>query len=194
MKKVLALVLGLVLSISLVGCGTLENTEKDYYAAGNNLAWDTLAEYQMTAIAKNDERVASIKDQLSGVEYLYILEVTLADDAGWGQNFIIDGVNTHLDGNLTIKVIRTPVGDPDTRDFWAQNPESGAIDNLTPDTLFMPEWVETPTESVTVDDVTYTTGTWADPWGNPSALEAGTYYLVFAEFDGSRAMGLIPVE
>jgi hypothetical protein len=34
-------------------------------------------------------------------------------------------------------------------------------------------------------------GGWND---NPVALAAGHYYLIFAEFDGSRAMGLVPVE
>lgn len=197
MKKVLALVLGLVLSIALVGCGPLENAEKDYYVTGNFNGWDTVADGQMEAIAKNDERVASIKDELDGVEFLYIKEIVLpTDEAGWGVNYIIDDVNTSLDGNLTVKVIRTATGDPDTRDWWAQSPESGEIMNLTPDTLFVPEFVENATTSVVVGEgdaaVTFTSGAWND---NPVALAAGTYYAVFAEFsDGTRGLGLIVVE
>ncbi|MCK4551674.1 MAG: hypothetical protein KAU02_02065 [Tenericutes bacterium] len=192
MKKVLAIILALVLSLTLIGCGVLENEEKDYYVTGNFNGWDTVDTGMMTAIAKNDDRVASIKDELDGVEYLYIVEITLpAEAAGWGVNYIIDGVNTTLDGNLTVKVIRTTVDDSDARDWWAQNPESGEITNLTPATLFMPEFLETATTSETVDEVTFTSGSWND---NPAALAAGTYYAVFAEFDGSRALGLIEVE
>ena len=192
MKKVLAIILALVLSLTLIGCGVLENEEKDYYVTGNFNGWDTVDTGMMTAIAKNDDRVASIKDELDGVEYLYIVEITLpAEEADWGVNYIIDGVNTALNGNLTVKVIRTTVDDSDARDWWAQNPESGEITNLTPATLFMPEFLETATTSETVDEVTFTSGSWND---NPAALAAGTYYAVFAEFDGSRHLGLIEVE
>ncbi|MCK5732482.1 MAG: hypothetical protein KAH13_05655 [Tenericutes bacterium] len=192
MKKVLAIILALVLSFTLIGCGVLENEAKDYYVTGNFNGWDTVDTGMMTAIAKNDDRVASIKDELDGVEYLYIVEIVLpADEAGWGVNYIIGGVNTALDGNLTVKVIRTTVDDSDARDWWAQSPESGEITNLTPSTLFMPEFLETATTSVTVDEVTYSSGAWND---NPAALAAGTYYAVFAEFDGSRGLGLVAVE
>lgn len=192
MKKVLAIILGLVLSLTMIGCGVLENEAKDYYVTGQFNGWDTVETGMMTAIAKNDDRVASIKDELSGVEFLYIAEITLsADDAGWGVKYIVDGVNTTLNGNLTVKIIRTTAGDSDARDWWAQSPESGEIVNLTPSTLFMPEFLETATTSVTDGDDTFTSGAWND---NPAALAAGTYYAVFAEFEGSRGLGLIEVE
>jgi hypothetical protein len=180
MKKLLVLVLGLFLSLALIGCGVLENEAKDYYATGNFNGWDTVETGQMEAIKKTDARVASIKDELSGVKYLYILEITLPDTAaGWDVTYKIDGTVQTFDGNLTVKIIRTTAGDSDSRDFWAQSPESGKINNLTPTTLYIPPFVE---ESV--DQA----GGWND---NPVALAAGTYYIVFAEFDGSRAMGLI---
>ncbi len=177
----------------------LENTAKDFYATGNFNGWDTKAEGLMEAVYLADERVASIVDQLEDVKYLYVLEVYLPSEAaGWGVNYIIDGVNTTLDGNLTVKVIRTLADDPDTRDFWAQSPESGEITNLTPETLFVPEFVENATTSVVddmgteadaTDDVTYTSGAWND---NPAALAAGSYYVVYAEFeDGSKGLGLV---
>lgn len=184
MKKLLVAVLTLVLSLGLVGCNTkiLENMEKDYYATGNFNGWDTKAEGKMEAISISDERVSSIKADLKGAESLYLLEIVLpADDAGWTVEYKIDGTVTTLNGNLTVKVIRTPKDDPDTRDFWAQNPESGKIDNLTPATLYIPPYVEE-----NVDQA----GTWND---NPVAKAAGTYYIVFAEFDGSKAMALIEV-
>ncbi|MDY0023903.1 MAG: hypothetical protein RBR66_03130 [Candidatus Izemoplasmatales bacterium] len=209
MKKVLTLLLGLMLVVTLFGCGEtttaepvlLENTAKDYYLTGQWNGWDTKEDAVMTAIYANDERVASISEELEGVKFLYILEFTLpAEAAGWGVNYIIDGVNTTLDGNLTVKVIRTTAGDPNARDWWAQSPESGEITNLTPETLFMPDFVETAetsdvddngTPDDDTDDVTYTSSAWND---NPAAFEAGTYYAVFAEFeDGTKGLALIPV-
>ena len=186
MKKLFLMLVALLFSFGLVACSSepLANAEKNYYVVGNFNGWGEGIgdDSKMEAIAKNDDRVASIKGELSGVEYLYLLEITLPTDAaGWDVTYTIDGTETTYDGNLTIKVVRTAIDDPDSIDFWAQNKESGEIDNLTPDTLYLPTYAET------VDDGS---GTWAD---NPIALEAGTYYLVFAEFDGSRAMGLIEV-
>lgn len=200
MKKLFVLFLGLMLSVALIGCSSdpLVNAEKDYYVTGQFNGWDTVADTgKMEAIAKSDDRVASIKGDLKGVEFLYLKEIVLPDtDAGWGVNYIIDGTNTTLNGNLTVKVIRTTIDDPDARDWWAQSPESGEIVNLTPDTLFVPEFVETAATSAVVGEgdaaVTFTSGAWND---NPAALAAGTYYAVFAEFtDGARGLALIVVE
>jgi hypothetical protein len=189
MKKLFVLLLGVVLSIGLVGCNSpLENTEKAYYVTGQFASWgDVLvadSAFTMEAIAKNDERVASIKDDLSDVEFLYLKEIVLsADAAGWDVTYKIDGTETVLDGNLTVKIIRTAFDDHDMVDWWAQSPESGEITNLTPATLYIPPFVEE-----NVDQA----GGWND---NPVALSAGTYYAVFAEMeDNSRALGLIAVE
>ncbi|MCB9498684.1 MAG: BMP family ABC transporter substrate-binding protein [Bacillales bacterium] len=188
MKRIFALLLLACSTLLLAGCaGTiLENAEKDYYAVGQFNGWGTAVgdeTYKMTAIAINDERVASIKAELKGATALYILQVVLpATDAGWSFEYKIDGEVVTFNGNLAVKVVRTAIGDPDTIDFWAQNKESGAIDNLTPDTLYLPPYQETATDGE---------GTWGD---NPGALEAGTYYVVYAELeDGTKAMGLVPV-
>jgi len=160
----------------------LENTQKDYYATGNFNGWDTLNAYKMVPIYLFDERVNSIRDQLTGVKYLYIIEITLPDTAaGWDVTFKINGNVITFDGNLTVRVIRTFAGDSDLRDFWAQSPESGPITNLTPLTLYMPPFME--------DNIDQAGG-WND---NPVAYQAGTYYLIFAEYEDYRAMGLIPV-
>lgn len=197
MKKVLALALALVLSFTLVGCGSatvLEDVEHDYYIAGQGFAWNPVAGYEMDAIDAEDERVASIADQLDGVEYLYIYKCVLADDgAEWSMNYIINDVNTTLNGNLSLKVMRTAADDADlVVDLWIPDPAAGELTNLTPDTLFIPEFIETATATDVVEDVTYSTGTWVD---NPAALEGGSYYFVFAQFEeGGRALGLISLD
>ena len=185
MKKVLLVAFALLFAFGLTACVSdevLASETKDYYVTGQFNGWDTVETGKMTAIARSDERVASIVGDLKGAEVLYLAEIVLPDTAaGWDVTYKIDGTVTAYDGNLTVKVIRTTKDDPDTRDFWAQNPESGAITNLTPDTLYIPPYVEE-----NVDQA----GTWND---NPIAFVAGTYYIVFAEFADSKAMGLISV-
>ncbi|MFA7106367.1 MAG: hypothetical protein WC154_03600 [Candidatus Izemoplasmatales bacterium] len=198
MKKLLVLLLGLVFSFGLTACTSepLANAEKDYYVVGNFNDWaqGTTAEYKMEAIPLNDARVKPLKDDLKGAKYLYIFELTLpTEDAGWGKYFIIDEENTTVDGNQIIKIIRTDAGDTDAINWWAQSPESGKIDNLTPDTFWIPEFVENPTTTDTVGEgeeaITYTSGGWND---DSVALAKGTYYVVYVDFGaGSQAMGLI---
>lgn len=191
MKKFLALVVALVALFGLASCGggkdeVLESKDKAYYTVGQFNGWgDGIAEtYQMEAIKLSDERIKDLKGKLKGVEVLYIKEVVLpAEDAGWENTFTIDGEEVTFDGNQALKVVRTAKDDKDSIDFWAQAKESGAITNLTPDTLFLPKYVE---ENEAGD------GTWAD---NPFAKEAGTYYVIFAEkgkgASAVRMMGLI---
>jgi hypothetical protein len=187
MKKLFTLFAVILFAVTLVACADANDTvlvdeAHDYYVTGNFAGWGDAAgnpTYKMEAIAVNDARVASIKSQLSGATGLYIIEVVLPSaDAGWGPEYKVDGVLTTFNGNLTVKVIQTEAGD-DIPNFWAQNPESGAITNLTPATLYIPPFVEE-----NVDNA----GTWND---NPVARTAGTYYLVFVIFQGSKGMALI---
>jgi len=185
MKKFSILfVLGALL---LTGCGVdmttvLSNPEKDYYATGNWQGWSAAEATKMTAVARGDDAVATIKDQLKEAEFLYVYEgiVLSAEPAGWGSTYTRDGVDFTIDGNLTVKIIRTALGDKDSVDYWIQSPESGAVSNLTPDTLFMPEFV--PEASA---------GTLGHSNSNPGAYEAGTYTLVYAALPTGHAMGLI---
>lgn len=191
MKKIRVLLVAVLALFVLAACGgsdnVLENENKDYYVAGQFTNWgDGLVDFKMEAIKLSDERVQSVKGELKGVDTLYILEVTLPEEAaGWEGTFTIDGEEVVFDGNLAVKVVRTNKDDPDTQDFWAQAKESGEITNLTPDTLYMPPFREEDTDS---DGA----GTWAD---NPFGKAAGTYYVVFAEkgagVSAVRFMGLI---
>ncbi|MFA6800813.1 MAG: hypothetical protein WCR19_01740 [Acholeplasmataceae bacterium] len=185
MKKILGLFVVLTLTFTLASCVSgevLEDADHDYYGTGNFASWDKATAddaYMMEAIARNDERIDSIVKDTKGAEAIYILEVVLPSEAaGWNVPYTIDGVETVLDGNLTVKVIQTDV-DSEVPNYWAQSPESGKVTNLTPDTLYVPAFVETAVDGA---------GNWND---NPVALEAGTYYLVFVLFDGSKGMALI---
>ena len=198
MKKLLVLFVALGLSLTLMACGGAAEPTHDYYVVGNFNSWgEAIGDetYQMEVVSYRDERLASIKDELKDAEEIYIYELALpTEEAGWGKNFIIDGVNTTVDGNKIIKVVRTDLGDAENGIWWAQSPESGKIDNLTTETFWIPEFVEEATTTNIVgegdDAVLFTSGAWND---DSVALDGGTYYVVFAEFDGSRAMGLIEV-
>lgn len=187
MKKLFVLLLGLVLALGLTGCNNdpLVDEDNNYWATGQFAGWGDAAgntDYQMEAIAKNDDRVDGL--ELDDVMYLYLLEVTLPDgEAGWTVTYTIDGTETTVDGNLTVKIIKTDATDADNIPvWWAQSPESGELTNLTEETLYVPPFVEENVDGA---------GTWND---NPIAFEAGTYYLVFAQYeDGSRAIGLVEV-
>jgi hypothetical protein len=187
MKKIFTLFAILLFASTLVACAdandtVLANQEKDYYATGNFAGWGDAVgkpQYKMEAIAINDERVASIKGQLDGATSLYVLEIVLPSTAAaFTKSYKINGVLTEFNGNLTVKLIQTEAGDI-VPDFWAQSPESGAITNLTPSTLYIPPFVQE-----NVDQA----GAWND---DPVAKAPGTYYLVFVTFQGSKGMALI---
>jgi hypothetical protein len=188
MKKLFGLLATLLLSFTLVACGggtILVDEAKDYYATGNFAGWGdatSKAELRMEAIAVNDPRVASVRSQLDGATALYVLEIVLPSaDAGWDDNpkYNVNGTLTTFNGNLTVKVIQTDKGDI-APIYWAQNKESGKVDNLTPATLYIPPYVEENVNNL---------GTWGD---NPVGIKAGTYNLVFALFPNQKkAMGLI---
>jgi hypothetical protein len=185
MKKLVLLLVVLFGAFALVGCvsGTiLADEAHDYYATGQFAGWGGAVgneDYKMVAIARNDERIKSIVDDTKGAKYLYLLEITLPTGAaGWTVTYKIGGVEKVLDGNLTVKMIRTDPGD-EIHNWCGQSPESGKFDNLTPDTLYIPPFVEE-----NVDQA----GGWND---NPVAMEAGTYYLVYVKFETTQAFALI---
>ncbi|QWB95749.1 hypothetical protein KHQ89_07420 [Mycoplasmatota bacterium] len=185
MKKFFGLLVVLALTFTLASCVSgevLEDTSHDYFATGNFAGWDAVTssdDYKMEAIARNDERIDSIVKETKDAEAIYILEITLPSEAaGWDVTYTIDGTETVFDGNLTVKVIQTDV-DSEVPNYWAQSPESLEVKNLTPDTLYVPSFVETSEDG---------SGTWND---NPVALKAGTYDFVFVVFDGYKGMALI---
>jgi hypothetical protein len=183
MKKFAPLLV--LFTFALAACGPapiLEDTNHRYFVSGNFAEWGAATEaldtdgetltYLMEAVSVDDARVASVRSQLSNPTMLYVKEVVLpATAAGWGETFAIteDGEAQFFDGNLTIKILQTDLEIP-APIYWAQNRESGKVNNLTPGTLYLPPYSETPTYTDSGD------------WGsNPVALAAGTYTAVFGQ-------------
>jgi hypothetical protein len=185
MKKLVLLLVALFGAFALVGCVSgeiLVDEAHDYYATGQFAGWGDAVgneDFLMEAIARNDERIKSIVKETKGAKFLYLIEITLPDTAaGWDFTYKIDGEDVTFDGNQSLKMIRTDAGD-EVPNWWGQSPESGKMDNLTPETLYIPPFVEE-----NVDNA----GGWND---NPGALEAGTYYFVYVKFEESQAFALI---
>lgn len=203
MKKIVTLVLVAMLAVSclfaLAACNKpLANPDYDYVITGAFNGWGVPftdesktaidEKYHMEAIAISDKRVASIKDQLVDVQYIYIVEHTVTDTgAGWDFGYALtEGAEvTKFDGNQAIKVIKTKYTEVEGIGAWEQNwlPDAGntTFKSLTPDTLYMPPHSEKPAYE--------NSGAWNE---NPAVLKAGTYYIVFVEFtDGTFGLGAI---
>ena len=185
MKKLVLLLVALFGAFALVGCVSgevLVDEAHDYYATGNFAGWGDAVgneDFKMTAIARNDERIKSIVDETKGAKFIYIIEITLpTGDTDNPLTFKIDGVVKTFSEKLTLKMVRTDAGD-EVPNWWGQNPESGAFENLTPETLYVPPFVEE-----NVDQA----GSWND---NSVAMEAGTYYFVYVKYEDSQAFALI---
>ena len=203
MKKLVTILLVAMLAVScvcaLAACSKpLANPDFEYVITGQFNGWKVNtdendetkldAQYQMEAIAASDKRVKSIKDQLKDAKYLYIAEHEFVNEgAGWTIEYALsEGADlTVLDGNMAIKVIKTKYDTLGETASWsaAWLPDAGGttFKSLTPTTLYMPPHSEAPTYP--------NSGAWND---NPVVLEAGTYYIVFAEFtDGTFGLGAI---
>lgn len=185
MKKLVLLLVTLFGAFALVGCVSgeiLADADHDYYITGQFEGWSGNNEdYKMEAIARNDERIKSIVKETKGAEAIYITEVTFSAEAvGWtaGPYKVGDVIKTY-DGNLTFKVTQTNAGD-EVPNWWGQAPESGKIDNLTPETAFVPNFTE--------EEAFEGSGKWND---NPVVLEAGTYYVVYIKFADTKAVAVI---
>lgn len=186
MKKLFLLVLVAIASFALVGCVSgevLVDEAHDYYVTGQFAGWGDAPgndDYLMEAIARNDERIDSIVKDTKDAKFLYLAEITLpAEDAGWEVTYTIDGEEVVVNGNQTVKMIRTDAGDIVTN-WWAQSPESGEMVNLTPDTFYIPPFDDTDADGG---------GDWN---ANPIAYEAGDYYFVYVKYeDNTQALALI---
>lgn len=184
MKKLVLLLVALFGAFALVGCVSgevLVDDAHDYYVTGPFAGWGEAVgneDFLMEAIARNDERIKSIVKETKGAMYIYIAGVTLTNTETWTKTYKVDGVVTEFNGGQSIKFIRTDAG-AEVPNWWGPSKESGKVDNLTPDTLYVQ-----PYQEENVDQA----GAWND---DPIAFEAGTYYFVYIKFEDSQAIALI---
>ena len=222
MKKLVTILMVAVLAVSCIAvfaaCGKdeplVDSNGYNYVIVGAWSDWANVADpddpsklkedgkYVLKAIDASDSRVKSIKDQLTDVKLLGIVEheftnnkgaqwVNEDNEAGWEAGWSVTYALTQgaepttVDGNMAIKVIKTKYETLGDESSWSAGwiPDAGAtnVRSLTPSTCYVPPHSETASWEGS--------GTWND---NPIALQAGTYYVVFAAFtDGKFGIGLI---
>ncbi len=172
-----------IVLFTLSACGgaaeleeTVADDENEYYAMGPFSEWAPQEAFRLVSLDG--------LDSLIDAEYLYIVEVTFsAEEADWSETFTEDGDEITFNGNKAVKIMRLDAEDAQT---WMPSPEGGEIRNLTPDTLFMPNFVDPDG-----DDYEEGLGHWND---NAFVREPGTYYIIYARVNNQNYMGAIPVE
>lgn len=196
MKKISIFLLTLLSVLCLVACGepTPEPApapEKDYtyhVVGGYYDDWNNYTEEnKMTEITREELATlnADMASKLGNREVSAIMKFegrVFNVGPAWTANANVDGEVVVLNGGYTIKVVRAlydAEDDVTAAETWIPDPHKAAVTNLTPDTLYMPKWVETPAEGEEG------LGTWAD---NPVVIGgAGEYTVICVEFAGANS-------
>ena len=159
---------------------------KTYHVVGGYLDdWNTYSDANKMTEITVDALPADIKSQVDTtreITALMKLEGRVFNvGPAWTANANIDGEVVVLNGGYTVKVVRAGYDAEDDVSFadqWNPDPKTSCVANLTPDTLYMPKWVETPAEGEEG------LGTWAD---NPVVIGgAGEYTVYFIEYAGAN--------
>ena len=163
---------------------TLFNPTKDFYVTGQWSSWGEAIgnpNNLMLATTLDDIRIDPIANVLDEATAIYLFQWSvLSTDAGWTITYKINGETKTVNGHLALKVVSTDLNDADAVNWWGPSPESGQIYNLTPSILYIPPYIEN-----NVDNA----GAWND---YPILIgEVGTYYVVYAEVNNQRYIGLL---
>ena len=189
--------------LALAACGGKESYSKDIikdadydaytvagpfasHTEGKAVEWNYTEQGAMTAASLADvaEVSESMAKTLKGKDlkglYIYkgaLIGCTQIGFAGWNANAMKDGELVTLDGGYCVKAIACTLDDL-TGSYlssqWIQDPHTACVENLTPDTYFVPTWQET-------EDAN------GFSWGsNPVCIGgAGEYTIVVAAYNAS---------
>lgn len=172
---------------------------------GKAVDWKYTEQGEMKAtslaeLAKISEPMAkTLKDKKLKGLYVYegaLIGCTQVGHAGWNADAMKNGEKIQLDGGYCVKAIACTLDDL-TGGYlatqWIQDPHTACVENLTPDTYFVPVWQEAADEN-------------GFAWNsNPVCIGgAGKYTIVVASYDATVdetkvdsynfAMGLIKTE
>lgn len=155
-----------------------------FYVMGQFSTWAHDETNEMEAITIDDERVSSILGDIYEATHLYILEVEFPDgDAGWSETYIVDDVYREFSGYKAFKIMLL---DEDYAQIWMPSPEGGELINLTPEHIFMPNYV-----NPDGDNYEEGLGHWNS---NLFMMEPGTFYIVFVRISDTNYIAAIPIE
>ena len=160
---------------------------KEYYVVGGYYDdWNTYSDSNKMTRITVDALDASLKSLLADKKVDAILKYegrVFNVGPTWTANANIDGEVVTMNGGYTMKVVRAVYDAEDDNTFvdaWVPDPKTAAVQNLTPNTLYMPKWVETPAAGEEG------LGTWAD---NPVVIGgAGEYTVYFIEYSGTNSL------
>lgn len=135
---------------------------------------------KMTKISYNDfitrfpEYAASITNDLADINGIYVLEERMFGEKHEWSSYVENNYDKkEYDGGYTLKVVKTKYDEYDEVTFvdtWNPDPKMSHVANMSPDTLYIPEWTE----------VSNGYGAWSD---NPLVLNGeGLYTIIFVDF------------
>ncbi len=166
--------------------------DQNFFISGNITGWYDFnnLDYLMVETSIDEPFFEGYYEQLQYATEIYVTDIVIPyDSAGWTMEYMIDGEPMVFDGNQAIKFVETiNIDGENIPMYWGPSPESGQIMNLTPETLFIPEYID-PNSSEFDPDLG--TGSWND---NPVVYEPGDYYMVLARIDGQLWFGAISKE
>ena len=180
----LLVVLGLV-SVAVACDQPTEEQEEDntsYHVVGGHYNdWSDYTDAnKMTEISADD--LGALKSKLLDKEITAVLKLEGREynaDFAWTTPAYVDGKSVSLDGGYTVKVVYAEYDAADDTTFakqWCPDPKTACVQNLTPESLFIPKWVETPA------DGEEHLGKWDQ---NPVITTgAGEYTIYFVEYAG----------
>lgn len=165
--------------------------EGDMYVMGGDptIGWDFInpsKELFMKASSINDvskfstDLADTLQAKKDKITHLYTKTVTIGtDEAGWTNPLVINGYKYTVDGALTIKACSGIYDEGEeqyTNTTWYPDVNGQKIENLSPNTLYMPEW-GTDTDAYGIDGN-----------GNPVAYEPGEYVLVMVGYNTAASL------
>lgn len=163
------------------------NNLDGFYITGNFAGWsDSFSnpDYQMIPTASDNPLFAGMNPIIQTASEIYIIDVMIpSEDAGWSEFYNIGGTSYEFNGNLTVKFAYVQdYSGTMVPNYWAPSPESGVVYNLTPESLYIPDYV---------DDYNNPGGNWNS---NPALFESGRYIMVVAVIEGELWFGAIEKE
>ena len=122
-------------------------------------------------------REALLNKEVSGV---YKLEYRFFGERNeWTSTAYINGEVVYVDGGYTLKIVKARYDSLDDVTYalqWNPDPKTSHVQNLTPNSLFIPKWVETPAYGEEH------LGNWSE---NPVVISGeGEYIIYFVEYKG----------
>lgn len=161
--------------------------EKSYYIVGGLLGdWNDYTDANKMTEITVEELDPSLREKLDSTREIFGIykfegrKFTVG--AGYTKPAVKDDEPITLDGGFSFKVVHAFYDEEDGNMIpqqWNPGPGASHVENLTPDTVFMPKWVETPAKGEEY------LGAWND---DPLVISgSGIYTVYFIDYVGPNS-------